>query len=274
MHNVEISCIPIARTRVDRDAIRQWLDRVGARAYEPPYDELTDAETLVGLAAKRCYASFGEDAKELNPNITRVRDSWVAYIDNILASRHGSVLQHATWTWAVEGVSRVFTAEANRHSAGVAVSEASLRYIRFSDIPWWMPFSLRESADDSVEATHKKARTREVFTRAFQQMQDNYDELVDLWQLDDPSCKFSEKKKITSVLRRIIGMGVATGAIYTLNMRALRFVMALRTDPGAEEEIAYVFSTIGKTMVEEETKLYGDFTQSEGGAWIPKYAKV
>ena len=34
----------------------------------------------------------------LNPNVTRVRKDITAFIDNILKARHGSVLEHSTYT--------------------------------------------------------------------------------------------------------------------------------------------------------------------------------
>ncbi len=303
MRNVEIECFPIARTGLDRSEIRKWLDRCGATSYEPPYDGITETEGIIGLAAKRCYMSFEPG---LNPNITKVRKDWAVYLDNVLKSGHGSVLEHASWTWAIEGVSRVFTGEMNRHRAGVAISEGSMRYIRFTDIPWWMPTSIREQEKDSDDLKNKKCLTRQIFNQAFQQMEQNYTQLVEIWELDGmvcPACKgkgkiyvdaygneknacsdckgkgkidkdFAEKKQITSCLRRIIGMGVATGGVWTLNVRALRHIMTMRAEAAAEEEIFLVASTIAKTMVEEEVKLFGDFTQDEHGYWAPKYRKV
>ena len=73
----------------------------------------------------------------------------------------------------------------------------------------------------------------------------------------------------------IIGMGVATGGTWTMNTRALRHILALRSSPHAEEEIAYVMSLIGKHIVDNEPALFGDFTRDEAtGAWVPRNVKV
>jgi thymidylate synthase (FAD) len=197
----------------------------------------------------------------------------VAFIENILKARHGSVLEHVTYTFAIENVSRVFTAEMNRHRAGWAISEGSMRYIRFSDIPFWLPFSIQDDGDDPADIKEAKSRTREVFERAFQQMEDNYRELEDIWSLDSLK-SFKEKKKLTSMMRRIIGMGVATGGVWTGNIRAIRHVLSVRIDPAAEEEIAYVFSLVLKRMIEEEPAIFADFEETEEGFWKPKYWKV
>jgi thymidylate synthase (FAD) len=140
MNYQEISVHCIARTSIDATAVYEWLEKIGASSFELPDDIATDAELVVGVAAKRCYKSFEPG---LNPNVTKVREDWAEYLDNILKSGHGSVIEHASWTWAIENCTRVFTAEMNRHRAGVAISEGSLRYIRFQDgpIPFWLPLS-------------------------------------------------------------------------------------------------------------------------------------
>jgi len=302
MHNVDIKIFYIAQTRMNPGATRKWLDHVGASEYPVPRkEEVTDAGAVCGLCAKRCYMSFEPG---LNPNVTRVRKDWYKFLSNIIKSGHGSVLEHASWTFAIEGVSRVFTGEMNRHRAGVAISEGSMRYIRFDDIPFWMPHSLLEGnrtlmptskchickgKEEDCELCHgtgrldlmtkedfedKKSITRLLFKDAFTKMEDTYKSLCTLWGIQDMK-SFATKKKLTSLFRRIIGMGVATGGTWTINTRALRHIAALRTTPGAEEEIAYVIGEIGKIMLENEPALFGDFTRDEStGAWIPGHAKV
>lgn len=345
MHNVDIEIFCIAQTRMNPEEARKWLDRVGASETPVPIvetqtmqchmcegkgyinkkvcpisdcnegqivaePEVTDAGAVCGLCAKRCYMSFEPG---LNPNVTRVRKVWYEFLTNILASGHGSVTEHASWTFAIEGVSRVFTGEMNRHRAGVAISEGSMRYIRFDDIGFWMPISLSEGnmmlmptrkcktckgegvtnwhpdagghkCPDCVdgrsylltnpEFEEKKLATRGCFNNAFSDMEDNYRSLCNLWDISEMK-NFSTKKKLTSLFRRLIGMGVATGGSWTFNTRALRHILALRTSPHAEEEIALVMGMIGKWIVESEPALFGDFSIDEAtGAWVPENMKI
>lgn len=305
MKTVEIKVFCIAQTRANEEEVRAWLDHVGAIETPVPRTkgddaEATDAGAVCGLCAKRCYMSFEPG---LNPNVTKVRRDWHDYLVNILKSGHGSVTEHATWSFAIEGVSRVFTGELNRHRAGVAISEGSMRYIRFDDIVFWMPHSIREdnrslmpkcssckgrgtadrihcmacagSGHGMDEGTFrlKKAQTRKIFERDFSAMETTYSELCELWNIE--GMNFATKKKLTSLFRRLIGMGVATGGTWTFNVRALRHVVALRTSPHAEEEIAHVIGMIGKRMFESEPALFGDFKLDEiTGAWVPEYVKV
>jgi len=274
MKNVDIEVFPIAKTKVDTRAVRQWLDYLGVSPdYVIPNEEIvSDPSLLVALAAKRCYLSYEVG---LNPNVNKVRSDWTEYLDNILKSGHGSVLEHSVYTFAIEGVSRVFTGEMNRHRAGVGISEGSMRYIRYKDIPWWMPPSMRILMSDSNEIINKKQQTQNVFRRHYEQTEINYAALQEIWRDElAPNSKFHGKKQITSMMRRIIPMGVATGGVWTMNLRAVRHIIALRTSEAAEEEIAYVFSKIAKIMIEEEPMLLGDFTQDATGFYHPKYPKV
>lgn len=295
---VPIEVFRIGKTEVDRDEVKRWMDHIGATEFVIPDDEtITDPALLIALAAKRCYMSFEVG---LNPNVTRVRQDYVAYFDNILASGHGSVLEHAVYNFAIEGISRVFTAEMNRHRAGWAISEGSLRFIRFSDnIPYWEPDSIKgpDVLDDAAARylygtplgelgiggncvvlntlDEKRMATRIIFRRAFNQQEEAYRILEAIWADElAPDSKFAEKKQITSMMRRIIGLGVATGGVWSGNIRALRHVFAMRSSPAAEEEMIHVFSRVVKVMADKEPLLFGDFYQDENGFCKPKYVKV
>lgn len=267
---IEIKTFLIAKTQVQAEAVREWMEHIGADEFELPGDEVSDPALLVALAAKNCYQSFQVG---LNPNVTRVREDYVEYFDNILKSKHGSVLEHAVFSFAMVGISRVFTAEMNRHRAGWAISEQSLRFCRFGEeIPFWMPDSFKHDPNDSAEIQYCKERSRELFQDAFKAQEQAYRKLVNLWAMEDVK-DFATKKKLTSAFRRIVGLGVATSGVWTGNVRALRHVFAMRCSPAAEEEMVHVFSNIVEQMKEAEPLLFGDFTDADG-SWKPKYEKV
>lgn len=272
MSNVPIRIFNIARTQVDRGEVRRWLDFIGAEDCAIPEDgAVSNPALLIVLAGRRCYKSF---VPGLNPNVTKVRSDLVTYLDNILKSGHGSVLEHSVYTFAIENVSRVFTGEMNRHRAGWAISEGSMRFIRFTDIDWWLPTSLQDAQDDSPTLRERKEMSRKVFETAFKHQGDSYQKLLEIWDIPEGHHDFHYKKVVTSCMRRIVGMGVATGGVWSGNIRAIRHVITMRADAAAEEEIYYVFSNILKMMSEKEPMLFGDFSKREDGSWVPKYRKV
>ncbi len=91
--------------------------------------------------------------------------------------------------------------------------------------------------------------------------------------LDEQGLKFEEKKHKTSFMRRFAPDGVATGLLWSANIRTLRHTIEARTDKGAEEEIRLVFGQIAEIMRREAPALFADYTV-EDGAWIPRWRKV
>jgi thymidylate synthase (FAD) len=296
---VPIEVFRIGHTTVDREEMRRWLDFLEANDCEiPEEDAVSNPALLIAMAAKRCYKSFEPG---LNPNVTKIRADYGKYLTNVLDSGHGSVLEHSVYTWAIENVSRVFTGEMNRHRAGMAISEGSMRFIRYNDIPYWEPSSIKgpdvidpdecmsivsdaAGMGDSMDLTCggsleltldvRKQMSRAVFKIAFSEMEAQYGVLLKIWDMEEGHHDFGYKKKVTSMMRRIIGMGVATGGVWTGNIRSLRHIITMRCSPAAEEEILLVFSMIAKRMVEMEPLLFGDFEETEEGFWAPKFIKV
>lgn len=269
--DIDISIHCLAHTIIDALEVRKWLDKLGVNEFDlPPRGEVSSPALLIALAAKRCYLAFEPG---LNPNVTKVRSDYTEYFDNILRQGHGSVLEHATYSYAIEGLSRVATAELNRHRAGWAISEGSLRFIRFDEIPFWMPDSFRDAQGDDLDLQVRKTKSRQLFRDAFAQMERTYAEFCDIWQMDEGDKNFAYKKRVTSAARRIVGMGVSTGGVWTGNIRALRHVIAMRTDPAAEEEIAHVFTMIAQDIIKREPMLFQDFKPMAGG-YQPQHWKV
>lgn len=268
----EITVRVLARTVVDREAVREWLDEMGADEFEIPSEEaVSDPALLVALAAKQCYMAFQPG---LNPNVNKVRADMVEYLDNVLKQRHGSVLEHAVLTFGINGCSRVFTGEMNRHRAGVGISERSMRYVRYTNIKFWMPECFRDAAGDTIAMSEKKRASRELLTAQFDNQENMMASFASIWEEElSPDSTFYAKKVLTSAFRRGIGMGIATGGVWSLNLRALRHVIALRTDAGAEEEIVHVFKKVGKIMIAQVPELFGDFKEIDGSL-VPEYWKV
>jgi len=154
------------------------------------------------------------------------------------------------------------THELVRHRPGTAVSQESLRFVRLDELPFWFPEWALADAELMKRAT--------ALLTELEQFQ--------LWMaghfgLDDDGTKMHEKKAKTSFMRRFAPEGVATGLVWTANIRTLRHTIEARTDQGAEEEIRLVFGTIGEIMREEAPALFGDYTVTDG-TWIPGWRKV
>ncbi|HUK28834.1 MAG TPA: FAD-dependent thymidylate synthase [Candidatus Acidoferrales bacterium] len=261
MNRVTPIVIKLAETKIDPQGLQkfveqynavEWVNRV--RGTQP-----NDTEFLIELAGRACYKSYGVG---LNPNVTKIRQDSREYLTNVLDKGDGSILEHATVTFAFLNVSRVFTHEIVRHRAGTAISQESLRYVRPREISLWLPPDLERVSGDFQEVV-------EEITRDYHKLESKFD-----WD----KMPFDDKKRVTSALRRILPDGIATNIIWTANHRTLRWVIEMRTNPSAEVEIRKVFDEVAEICIKDFPLLYADFVAkklSDGTTqYEPKYSKV
>ena len=239
---VEPKVFLIGESQVHRDGLEALLEHLGAPEWRS--DAPTDMELLCEVFGRACYRSFGTD---LNPNVTRVRRTNKSYLTNIIQKGDGSVLEHGVVNFFLADVSRVFTHELVRHRVGTAISQESLRFVRLTDLNWYAPVSIQESPEAMT-----------VFARTFEELSKLQRELAEMFELDDRA-SFDEKKEITSAMRRVAPIGLATNVGWSCNMRTLRHVIEQRTAPWAEEEIRLVFAKIAEIAVERWPNLFGDY---------------
>lgn len=252
----------VSRPSLDWPEILRYLRAVNGTPWaDDKMDDLEhQAEHLVELGGRLCYRSW---LPGLNPNVTKVRDDSREYHHNILKSGHGSVLQHANFSFIFHQVSRVFTHELVRHAAGTAFSQESMRFVRLTDIPFWFPVWARKDPE---------LMKRSLELLDFMEQHQRW--MAYRFHLDDPGVPFAEKKHKTSFMRRFAPDGVATGVLATFNVRSLRHIVAMRTAIQAEEEIRIVLDDTAEIMLKEIPNLMQDYSVNENREWIPEFLKV
>lgn len=258
----------VSKPTLDWDEIRRYLTKVGDRtdteatrwADRTQKAKIPDGEALVEFGGRLCYRSWVPGA---NKNVTRIREDTKEYLGNILSSGHGSVLEHANYSFIFDDVSRVFTHELVRHRAGVAVSQESMRFVRLTDIPFWFP----EWARDDIELMNRSVLL-------LQAMEDHQIWMTEHFGLEDDGVPFSEKKHKTSFMRRFAPDGVATGMLCTINIRAIRHIVYMRTALGAEEEIRLVMDDVARLALWSTPNLMQDYSPNENQEWVPEFLKV
>src|SRR6516165_10208675 len=106
----------VGRQIVDDAVLERFLAEHGV-AWQT--DTEVAAEHLAEVAGRVCYMSFAKPRPGGN----------ATYLEHILEVGHGSVLEHAVWSFVFTGVSRTLTHELVRHRAGWAYSQLSQRYV-------------------------------------------------------------------------------------------------------------------------------------------------
>lgn len=264
MHKVEPNVFLIAETKTNNEELEAYLKYIGASGWNT--DAPSDIEEIIEVMGRECYRSFFPG---LNPNVTKVRTENKSYIENIIASKHGSVVEHSWASFMFCDVSRIFTHECVRHRAGTAFSQESLRYVRLDDVGLWIPscFQNNKKAIMEYEQAWKDSErhynnllliaAKEEYNKknTFGELEKDEVKLIEFWN----KLPFETKKKYTSAFRRVAPEGLATNIGVSFNIRALRHIIEDRTDPGAEEEIRLVFSKVAKIAQEKWPNLFSDY---------------
>jgi thymidylate synthase (FAD) len=246
---VEPSVYLLGSSIIDWDQFNELLADYGVAGWST--DAESDGEALTELYGRACYRSFETEtvsASEMNPNLTMVRKSSSAYLTNVLQKGDGSIFEHVQTNWFFRNVTRVLTHELVRHRSGMAYSQESLRFVRLTDLSYYEPEVFRKSERLSQLLRDEWKRQSE-----WQVMMARELEL-------DTILTFDEKKEVTSALRRPVGQGVATNIGMSCNLRALRHVIEMRTDPAAEEEIRKIFAQVARIARSQWPAIFADYT--------------
>lgn len=241
----------LAKPSFESIAIETFLEGFPKELEFPQYvddQEIDDGAGLVKTAGQTCYMSFG-------PNRTKNAEAQ-KYLNNILASGHGSVLEHAQYSFLIWGADRAFTHELVRHRSGCAFSQVSQRYVdgktlRFVERP--------EYQEDP--ALHEK------FLARVDRAASEYDEIAKLLsarqQQGDVALSSEKKtemrKKVNQAARSCLPNETEAPIVFSGNVRSLRHVMEMRASGAADVPIRMVASRLFLCMQRVEPLLFADY---------------
>jgi thymidylate synthase (FAD) len=198
------------------------------------------AEFLTEVAGRICYMSFAKPRPGGNQT----------YLSHILEVGHGSVLEHAVWSFAFVGISRTLTHELVRHRAGWAFSQLSQRYVDESVAEYVEPDCI--AADPQM---HK------VWLDAIAQSHHAYEKLAELLQYsfkDEPD-RTQRRKLARQAARSVLPNATETKIFVSANARALRHFIELRASRFAEVEIRKLAVKVLQIMKKEAPHIFGDY---------------
>lgn len=176
-----------------------------------------DPDRAVAIAGRLCYAPVS--AAELKEEMT---DEAVAKLVRILVrSGHHSALEHASFTFAVDGVSRACTHQLVRHRVA-SYNQQSQRYVNFGGgDSFVMPPTIAANA-----------AAKEVFLAAMDEARAAYDKLVELGLAEGRG-----KESVQEDARFVLPNAAETKIVVTMNARELRHFLQVRCCNRAQWEI-------------------------------------
>jgi thymidylate synthase (FAD) len=202
--------------------------------------ESTDGERLAEFAGRLCYMS------QHNPAGRSTRD----YLENIKKQGHGSVLEHASYSLLLEGVSRSLTHELVRHRAGFAYSQLSQRYVDESVASFVVPPAI--AGDEALEGAWRTQieSAQASYVALVGRLMERYG-----WVAD----KVHRRKMAREAARGVLPNSTETKIVVTGNARAWRTMLELRASEAAELEIRRCAVTILRVLQQEAPAFFSDF---------------
>lgn len=215
-----------------------------------PWD--TDAgggPALVEFAGRACYQSWSK------PNPRTATNA--AYIRHIIDVGHFSVLEHASVSFYVTGISRSCTHELIRHRH-FSFSQLSQRYVPEHDAQVVVPPGIEGDPELTEILAAAADAARSAYTELLERLEAKF--------ADQPNAVL-RRKQARQAARAVLPNATETRIVVTGNYRAWRHFIAMRASEHADVEIRRLAIECLRQLVDVAPQVFSDFeisTLSDG----------
>lgn len=208
-------------------------------------------EKNVASAAKLCYASTDIDG--IREGLTEEKIS--SFVNMLSEIGHESPIEHAVFTFGIEGVSRALLAQITRHRIA-SFSVQSQRYVKENNMEYVTPPEI---------AANPKAQ--EIYLEAMQYAEDTYHKLANILEekhyntliskgMDEKQAKRAAEKQAIEDARFVLPNACDTKMVVTMNARSLMNFFTHRCCNRAQWEIREVAKQMLKLVLEVAPNLF------------------
>ena len=193
-----------------------------------------EPDKVVAQAGKLCYSAVGVD--EITQKLTE--EEIARYVNMLASIGHESPLEHVSFTFAIEGVSRVLTHQLVRHRIA-SYSQQSQRYVKLEQFEYIVPPAIENNPE-----------AKRIFIETMKRDQKAYDELVDLLLVDILTEEHAAD--YGSCIREVLkeNPDVAPDQSKVLDLYAEKFFENYRkAEKQAIEDARYVFPNACETKI-------------------------
>ncbi len=191
-----------------------------------------EPEKLVAAAAKLCYSKAG--AGEIMDDLTD--ENVDSFLSRLMAMGHASPIEHASFTFAIEGVSRALTHQLVRHRVA-SYSQKSQRYVNEGQFHYVLPPEIKNLPEG-----------QKIFIEAMESAQKSYDALAEKLiekyakalmadGLSEKKAKSLAEKQAIEDARFVLPNACETKIVMTMNTRELLHFFNQRCCNRAQWEI-------------------------------------
>lgn len=223
------------------------MPKVMLLAYTP------NPEQTVAAAAKLCYSSQGIDG--LMENLTPEKTE--SFLKMLMDLGHQSPVEHASYTFGIEGVSRSFLAQMTRHRIA-SYSVQSQRYVRLSPFEYVIPPAVSEDSEALA-----------AYDEAMQAAAKSYEKITDILKkkycaghiangMSEKQAASKAEKQAIEDARFVLPNACETKLIVTMNTRSLHNFFSERCCERAQWEIREVANQMLRLVKEVAPLLFAN----------------
>lgn len=189
-------------------------------------------EKIVAGAAKLCYSNA--DTETLMEGLTEQKAK--EFVEMLASMGHESPTEHASFTFAIDGVSRALLAQITRHRIA-SYSVQSQRYVRLDNFEYVTPPAIADDAASNELFRQSMARAAQEYeTLAATLKEKYYKDFIADGMAEKKAASQAEKKAIEDA-RFVLPNACATKMIVTMNARSLNNFFRHRCCARAQWEI-------------------------------------
>ena len=208
-------------------------------------------EHTIASAAKLCYSNT--KASELAENLTNEKAA--SFIEMLSKIGHESPIEHASFTFGIEGVSRSLLAQITRHRMA-SFSVKSQRYVREGSFEYVTPPEIAEIPE-----------ALEIYQEIMAEDQKKYDALAEILKKkhintfiaegkDQKTAEKLAEKKAIEDARFVLPNSCETQMVMTMNARSLMNFFRIRCCKRAQWEIQEIANQMLALVTEVAPNLF------------------
>ena len=189
-------------------------------------------EKVVAAAAKLCYSNAQIDT--LLDGLTEEKSK--EFVEMLASLGHESPTEHASFTFAIEGVSRALLAQITRHRLA-SYSVQSQRYVNLKEPDFVTPPEIMDDPVSLEEFNNSMAMAAENYQKVTQLLKEAHKEKFMAQGMDEKTANRTAEKKALEDARFILPNACTTKMIVTMNTRSLNNFFRHRCCTRAQWEI-------------------------------------
>ena len=212
-----------------------------------------EPERVVAAAAKLCYSRVG--AANLLEGLTEEKSA--SFLNMLTDLGHASPVEHASFTFAIEGVSRALLAQITRHRLA-SYSVQSQRYVRLDDFRFVIPPEIERSPKAKELFLESMRAQGAAYLSIAAALQETHKADLMAQGLSEKEAARKAEKQANEDARFVLPNACETKLVVTMNARSLNHFFQLRCCNRAQWEIRRLAEEMLKLVYPIAPHLFGN----------------